>query len=490
MNDNTLDNVETSQQKLEIAIMRILVLEQFKIFGCVIYNFNIKFVKDMEDITKILNSNIDNLIKKEVINKINKTFITVTYTNNSPELLVYEHCIYELSIPEIMFIILHEILHIISGHNQRAKRYNPIIYNMAADHIINKLLIEDINSKKIDIKCPNGIFIIDELMDKDLTTEEVYEFLSNKLNQKNKSSKEYDQLYPDNLNKLEQIKFKINNNEEITSSDLPEDFEIETENNQKENIEYINDIDFNANVSEIIEQDITENIQSQIRAILENSKIRGTMSGNISEYIKKAIKVKIPWDTILQKALMTKVCPSKDNKTWSYPYKRFRALNILMPGPGTDKKISGAVILKDTSGSITFQMLKRFANVIEQSLTQFDFIWIMGHDTKIKSEKRITVNQSYIELAKQENDDIIYDNKGRGGTSHTDVFNKIETAYLEENIQIGIVIIMTDFDSNITKIWKNYEWTKNIPVIICLPYHEKIPEYIDKNPIIMKDDVL
>jgi hypothetical protein len=55
--------------------------------------------------------------------------------------------------------------------------------------------------------------------------------------------------------------------------------------------------------------------------------------------------------------------------------------------------------------------------------------------------------------------------------------------------EISLVIILTDFYSNIVEIWNNYEWVKNIPICICLTTNRiKIPKYIDSNPILIDDE--
>jgi len=50
-----------------------------------------------------------------------------------------------------------------------------------------------------------------------------------------------------------------------------------------------------------------------------------------------------------------------------------------------------------------------------------------------------------------------------------------------------MVLALTDFESNIEQLWKNYKWHKEIPFKLVLNKYKKIPEHIDKYPVIIKD---
>lgn len=80
---------------------------------------------------------------------------------------------WELSLGEQYFIINHEFLHIILKHPERIKDKNRKIYNIAADIIINKLLVD--RGRKI----PNNVitystFKVPKTLE---TTDEIYNFL-------------------------------------------------------------------------------------------------------------------------------------------------------------------------------------------------------------------------------------------------------------------------------------------------------------------------
>ena len=74
---------------------------------------------------------------------------------------------------------------------------------------------------------------------------------------------------------------------------------------------------------------------------------------------------------------------------------------------------------------------------------------------------------------------------GRGGTSHRDAFDLIEEDYVEgENI--GMVISLTDFESDIESIWSRYNWKDEIPFKVLLTSGGRsVPVEIDDSPILI-----
>ena len=48
-----------------------------------------------------------------------------------------------MSNKEIEFVVAHEILHMVFDHLGRREERNPMLYNIAADYIVNNLLVRD-----------------------------------------------------------------------------------------------------------------------------------------------------------------------------------------------------------------------------------------------------------------------------------------------------------------------------------------------------------
>lgn len=422
-----------SEEKLRRAILKILNISSFKIFGCLIYNFQINILKNTQF---------------ESDQKNAKDQLTAcTYINNKkPYIEFYEDFINEHSIEELEFILLHEILHILDGDSYRIGTRNPIIFNLASDHVINTALKKATVKNEIPTKLPHDTFIIPELEHKDLTKEEVYEYLL-----KNGNFKKIGTWNDD----YDITEATIKNHSQTVISDIKKSTDHKTNESEK---------------------DISETLKAEAR-VVQNTIGRGDHSGALSKLISQIIEIKIPWSEIVLSAIATIVTPKPDLRSWRNIRKRFYAHNIIMPGDDFDLKPGFLIIGVDTSGSIQNQELKKFGGIILQSANNFDLIRVIKHDVEIQDDQTITAEAF-------ETSDVCYNFKGRGGTSHRQIFNKIENAYIE-NVDISMVILLTDFESDIPKIWNEYKWHKNVPLKIILNTPHEIPSYIDKKPIVI-----
>src|SRR6056300_842688 len=73
---------------------------------------------------------------------------------------------------EIEFVIAHEILHMVYGHLGRREERNPLLYNIAADYIVNNLLVRDRIGNK-----PKIVDCFQDFKYEGWTSEEVYDEL-------------------------------------------------------------------------------------------------------------------------------------------------------------------------------------------------------------------------------------------------------------------------------------------------------------------------
>ena len=62
--------------------------------------------------------------------------------------------------------------------------------------------------------------------------------------------------------------------------------------------------------------------------------------------------------------------------------------------------------------------------------------------------------------------------KGRGGTSHKEVFDKIEL--LTQYEKVSSILFLTDFYSDIQNIYKGYNFLKNFETIWLITGNEKL----------------
>ena len=517
------------ENKIKEVIIKLVNNKELKLFGYILYSFEFELIETNDRIKEYNDF----------------SYIIYDEKNNNIKLQIDKYFVETHDVQDIIVLILHNILHILNKHNLRKKDYDPNIFNLAADHIINLELSKE-------FKLPKEFILFKEIQNKNLTTEEVYNWILTNFNQeseqieKNNSSNIDDQ---NNQNKNSNINNQnknsnINNQNNSSNTDDQNNSSNTDDQNDLSNTDDQND---SSNTDEKNNQNKDSNINNKINETSENNKnlqnknnkllkvskfthkhdksyivknidnieqlnnteennqiidnikrncqllinddrfnqIKGERSNSLIEYIRNIIEVEIPWYKLLEKALLTKIKKNLDSRSWSNIMKRYKAHNILLPGYGIKKELEAIGLIFDTSGSISKKNLEIFKGIINNSISEFEKIWILQHDVKI--QLNIIINQ---------NDSDIIDNikfKGRGGTSHYYVFHEIEKVYLKQeikysNLNLGLLIFITDFESDIIKYWNKFEWQKHIPVIFMLTNNKcKIPKEIEENVIYIKD---
>lgn len=481
-------------EKLRIVLLRILNKPQYRLFGCLIYNFVINLL-DTSEMKQKVEAQIEDPKLKAQIDELlaNQFTANAGIIDRKPVINVYDCFLRTKQAEEMMFVMIHEILHILNGHSYRGIGLNPTIYNLAADHVINRLIKKDIDDKNLDqtIKFPDDAFYIKELEDDNLSTGEVYAWLLKKtkvttqtqtiklpIKGSSQGSNSSNDPGESGENEDNEGESKSPTQQEITIEVKISEVEIDGKK-----ITFIEDLTKSTIEGEAEHKETSEELQSELRTLMNDERMnRGFGSSHIKNHIQKLIEVEIPWDKLLEKAILTKTVPSPDNRSWRRPHKRFYAHGIIMPGIGTTIKVSTAIVLVDTSGSISDTNLQRFGSILTQALGQFDSIRVIKHDYSIHQDDTIKSTEFNTE-------DVTHTFKGRGGTCHKDPFKAIEKSFLKKE-EIAMIIILTDYESNIESIWDKYTWTKYIPVTVCLTKASQlstVSKRVDPSPIVIKD---
>ena len=425
-----------AEEKLHIALARVMTRKDLKLFGCISYKFDINLVDDIEGKNKTAVCYISKATKKPTI-EFCKEFVK------------------ELTISELIFVILHEMIHFIDGHlnSVRYSGKDPEIFNLAADHIINSMLEEDSKGAlQKFLSAPKSTFLVSFFIGKKCTLIEVYEWLMN------------------NTNRIKIIVNPGTGQAEISINDRIAgtiNLDLKPSPNSTTN-------------SEDITNELKNDLRSIIDNVLEQGGTRGNSSSKIYEYIKEITKLEIPWTILLENAIESVLSKSNQNRSWRQLRKRLRIYNILLPDSDKDFILDTLYILQDTSGSVGTSDQEKFSNIIEQSINFFQRIIILQHDSRITNTLEISVENFHLYKSK------IFEIYGRGGTKHTDCFKYIEKQFFEEDEKIGLIIILSDFESNIEDIWNNYKFHEYINVKVLCTKNNTIPLYVDSNPIYIK----
>lgn len=434
------------QEKIRKVRTKLLASDSLKLFGCLLYRFQINLI-DCDSLTA--SCGISKIDKSLVIN-LGKKFIS------------------ELKFKELIFLLVHEIMHFLYNHLDQKEGYDNIILNLANDHVINDKIRMDIANSTTDIfsiarnlEMLKDAFIVDKFKGVDATSYEVYHYLMKNV------------TYITITNSGDG-----DNNGGDSDAKQNQEIEITDQNGKKHKIK----LDIKYSKEKKICKEITEELKTEVRSILETSRNKGNSPGRLIKAIMDLVKIEVPWDILLEKAISSTVVVSS-NKSWKNINKRlYSAVNMILPYSDVEEQKDNLYLVIDTSGSILDRTLVKFFTVVKNSLEYFKNIVVITHDCVISGYTKIAADEFDMKSS-----DILKIKKG--GTSHKDVFDRIEKDY-EKSEDIGLVLLLTDFCSDIEEIYSNYKWVYEIPIKVIAQSKSDmkyIPREIDKNPILINE---
>lgn len=395
--------------------------QKYRFFGLCIYPLRIILKEEPEE--------IEGYVKYEPSENDVKKFENKIYVNSK----IVDMDSYNTL--NMIDILMHENNHILRRHDIRLGNRDPILWNIACDHIIDKSL------KRLNLsKSFRGWNIIPQIEnDKKYDSEEsVYNWLVQK------REKEQYSITQQNG----QAELKNSFGQKVVNVDL--DLSSSKNINQPE-------------LQPEQKQEI-ENYISQVRAIYNIEKERGNIAGNISSEFEKLIEIVIPWDVVLEKALKTNAFQKTDRRNWKKLNKFYQGININLPGKNRFEENNGVgtlIIHIDSSGSISKKDLQKAGYIIYKSIGNFEKTILLIADVSIHQQKEFNkFNQNEL-LSYFKNEGI----KGRGGTSHLYVFNFIEDFFDKNKDELSMIISITDLYSDVESIFDKYQFTKSIPMI-------------------------
>lgn len=210
---------------------------------------------------------------------------------------------------EVRFVVAHEIGHPMFEHLTRRGSRDPMKWNMAADYVINRLLIEE-NIGKMPEGCLDDI---DLFTAGEGVTDKIYKLL------------------PDNPGGDGQ------GGGFTLEGDLQGDAQSEAERGQMEN-------EWRIKVSQAAQA----------------AKMMGKLSANMERFVGQLTKSKVNWREVLQQ-FITKI--RDDDRTWGRANRRMAANGVYLPGR-TGETIGELVFAVDCSGSIGKDELNDFATEV------------------------------------------------------------------------------------------------------------------------------
>lgn len=349
----------------------------------------------------------------------------------------------------LAYIICHELLHILGKHGVRKGSREHHVWAAACDHVVERDLKQHANA----VQPYDGAYhMFEELHNesKNCTVEYAYEWLQKQIQ----------------AGKIKVVLVPGDGNGDMV--------EVTGPNGMK----FMVSAQFGGVDNKQIKGDTLQAIQtnekivSEARALHQTLKAKGDQSGSLTSLLDKILAVKIPWEVLLEKAIKTNVILKPDERSWKNPNKIWRPHGIILPGVTTSEDRDGTGIIiycTDSSGSMSDKELKKCSSVTEQSFQFFKEVWLYVHDTSVHQKKIFDKDEKHMFYHFLKNEGY----KGRGGTSHLDVFQKIQDEVWDNNglrDDLSMVICLTDGYSDIEKVITNkkLEWLKVTPVVFII----------------------
>ena len=302
---------------------------------------------------------------------------------------------------ELAGCIAHELLHHIFQHVGRGKkrRFNPVIWNIAIDIVVNDILEHSYQGLKI----PEGGFRTDNERKFSMMVHDGIKPVKIVIKEVNKKSAEkvYEELY-EQLPKIRKGKVSTSKGEGEGCLPIPSGISGIPEGQDTHIHEGETD---------------PQKIKQEVREAMEHAKRRGSMPNELERLIKGWIESKVNWREILWKFVQSNI---PVDFTYARPSKKFYSTKIYFPH--VVKENIEAIVCLDTSGSIDANDFREFKSeilAIARSFKSVKFKLVLC-DCDIKKIEPIEIsNGNYEKIAKIKQ-------IGFGGTSHIPVIEYVK----------------------------------------------------------------
>lgn len=301
-----------------------------------------------------------------------------TAATNMKEIFYDPDWFKELDLEEIIFVLCHEVLHILLKHELRRGTRHHRIWNVACDVVINRILVEG----KVGTMPPIGIFDKEGLY-KGMSEEQIYDKLlqqakSNPKKGKGKGPKKGQQGAG-------------SPGDEKGEGGKPEPGEGsggDQETNEPGEFEGISGLgdDWDGDL-EPLPADMTKDeivvleraIDGKLAQAAAMGRLIGKMPGELERILEQLLNPAVPWQDLLRD-YMTRVV--HEDESWNRRNRRF--YDVYLPAKHNER-MAGMTIIGDTSGSIGPDDYARIATEIKAIIEDVnpEFIRVVWADTRV-----------------------------------------------------------------------------------------------------------
>ena len=348
----------------------------------------------------------------------------------------------KLNEKEGVFVLGHEVWHVVMMHFLRGKGFDPSIFNIACDMEVNQILENDGFIPPADVIFPNKQHsrVCQYDFPDGLNAEKYYELLLKDLEKsQNKMNKE------ENAEKSNSKRNKNKNNNGGNCSgqfddhfDKNVDYDKAGEDALKKNVsdkygEKGLDEDFKPGKikSESVAKEMAEKIrQSIVSAAQTYEKLRCELPKHIKKIVNTLLESKVSWKEALAKFITSGM---HNKSTWNAPNRRFAYNGVYLPRHDGD--MMRIAIGIDTSGSCQDECQTFLSEINEIAKTFGNYeLHLIQCDTQVQDY------QTFDEFNTIEGQVEKMEFKGFGGTMLKPIFDYIQL----NNIEVNGVVVFTD----------------------------------------------
>lgn len=288
-----------------------------------------------------------------------------------------------LSDPELLFLVAHEVCHPMFDHNGRRGDRDPKLWNMAADYVINELLVNEKIGQMIEggcydpalYKAGRGI------------SEGIYDLLQ----RDDKGGKDG--------------KFGHGGNTTGSAYDeVMQSGQTEAERSQQ-----------------------AAEWKVKVAQAAQAAKMMGKLSANVARLVDDTLQSKVDWRDVLRNFI---VRSKNESRTWARPNRRFITQGLYLPS--VDGEATGELVIAiDCSGSVGDDDLNRFAAECKAIKTDLNpaAMHVVYFDHAVCHYDRFGPD-----------DELVINAHGGGGTAFSPVFKYLA----ENNIEPMATVFLTD----------------------------------------------
>jgi predicted metal-dependent peptidase len=304
-----------------------------------------------------------------------------------------------LTVDEVLFIYVHEVLHIILDHLTRQAGLHHEIFNAAADYVVN-LIVKDTKLGKF----PSIGGLIDEKY-RGMTMEQVYDLLLKQCKKQGGKGR----------------KGKKGKGSGQGEPGEPGDGDLDTSSLPKDGL--AGDLLNKALESPEAAAERRRAVKDMVARAATVARMQGKMPAGMERLVEGILNPPQPWADVLREFALA---AAKDDSTWSVPNRRFE--DIILPSRWS-QKIGEVVLIVDTSGSITDTELMQAQGEMREIADRLKptGVRVVYCDAAVAGEQFF-----------EDGDDIVLQPKGGGGTDMRVAFDHVEPFDPE------FVILMTD----------------------------------------------